>query len=59
MICRVRCAWCGKNLGKKEYPLSSGDTIEEPITHSMCAECFEKALDGTLSDPTDINNSNE
>ena len=59
MTYRIVCAWCGKDLGKKEAPSSSDQTSEEPITHSMCTECFEKILDGLSSDPDEIYKPND
>ena len=50
MTYRIICAWCGKNLGKKEAPASPDQTINDPITHTICAECFEQTLDGVMSD---------
>jgi hypothetical protein len=59
MTYRIVCAWCGKDLGKKEAPSSSDQASEELITHSMCAECFEKILDGLSSDPDEIYKPND
>ena len=54
MTYRVVCAWCKKNLGKKEAPSLSDQTIKDPITHTICAECLEKVLDGIPSSPAKL-----
>lgn len=58
MTYRIICAWCRKNLGTKEGPESTNE-IKDPITHTICAECFEKALDGVLTDSAGTTKANE
>ena len=42
MICRVVCAWCGKEMGVKECPGSK--MMKDPITHSICECCKAKTM---------------
>jgi len=44
MVIKCICAWCGSFLGHKECESLPHQSIEEPISHSICPECFEKAL---------------
>jgi len=32
---RIVCAWCGKEIGKKEND-------DEEVSHGLCEECFAK-----------------
>ena len=52
MIMRRVCAWCNRILPSREYQCSPDPTIEEPVSHSICAECFEKVLDEIASAQT-------
>ena len=44
MLIQRICGWCGRYLGSKECQYPSHQPIEELISHSICPECFEKAL---------------
>ena len=44
MVIKRVCAWCGSFLGSKECESSTHQSIEEPISHSICPECLEKTL---------------
>jgi predicted amidophosphoribosyltransferase len=44
MVIKCVCAWCGSFLGHKECQCSPHQPLEEPISHSICPGCFEKAL---------------
>ena len=44
MVIKRICSWCGRYLGSKECQCPPHQSIEEPISHSICPECFEKAL---------------
>ena len=47
MILKIVCAWCGKELGEKEY--FNQPEMARNITHSMCAECLEKEIAGMMA----------
>ena len=53
MVIKRICAWCGRYLGSKECQCSPHQSIEEPVTHSICPECLEKALDEIDSAPAE------
>jgi hypothetical protein len=36
---KVKCAWCGRDMGEKMGP-------DWAVTHGICPECMEKVLDG-------------
>ncbi|WP_435550205.1 hypothetical protein [Desulfobacterium sp. N47] len=42
MIYRIVCAWCGKDIGEKEFPGSNN--TDEIITHSICEGCKANTL---------------
>ena len=44
MVIKCVCAWCSRYLGSKEYQCPSHQPIEELVSHSICPDCFEKAL---------------
>ena len=33
---KIVCAWCGKDIGKKDGKGKEG------VTHGLCQECFDK-----------------
>ena len=42
MVYQIVCAWCGKDMGKKEY--ASSKIMDNPISHSICECCKSKVL---------------
>ena len=44
MVIKCVCAWCSRYLGSKESQYPSHQPIEELVSHSICPDCFEKAL---------------
>ena len=44
MLLKRICSWCNRTIGYKECQCAAYQTIEEPISHSICPECFEKAM---------------
>jgi hypothetical protein len=44
MVIKCVCAWCSRYLGSKECQDPSHQPLEELVSHSICPECFEKAL---------------
>jgi hypothetical protein len=44
MVIKCVCAWCGCSMPPKECESLPHQSIEEPISHSICPECFVKAL---------------
>lgn len=37
MIFQIRCAWCGRDMGKKEYP--DANDMNCTVSHSICESC--------------------
>ena len=54
MIMKRVCSWCNSTLSPKECECLPHQSIEEPVTHTICAECFEKALAEIDSAPAEI-----
>jgi hypothetical protein len=48
LIARL-CSWCGRSLPPKECKDPCSGKLTHPVTHTICAECFEKAMDDILS----------
>jgi len=44
MVNKCVCAWCGISLDYKECQDLSHQPLEELVSHSICPECFVKAL---------------
>ena len=44
MTIKVICSWCGRVLGSKQDPEKICSSIEDPVSHSICAECMEREL---------------
>lgn len=44
MVIKRVCAWCGCSMTPKECESLPHQSIEEPISHSICPDCLEKAL---------------
>jgi len=42
MVYQIVCAWCGKDMGKKEY--DSSKIVDNLISHSICECCKVKVL---------------
>jgi hypothetical protein len=41
----IVCSWCGRSMGVKECSGSTPpDLSENPVSHSICQECFEKQM---------------
>ena len=59
MVIKRICAWCGRYLGFKECQCSGPTSIEEPVSHSICPECLEKALAEIDLVPAETIKSNE
>ena len=57
MVIKCVCAWCSRYLGSKECESLPHQSIEEPISHSICPECFEKEI--AEINAISINKSNE
>ena len=45
MILKIRCAWCGLDMGEKNAP--GAMKPELTITHSICRECKTKLEEET------------
>jgi hypothetical protein len=60
MLIKIVCSWCGRPLGFKKGENADLSGIPEPISHSICPECKEKALAELQSIPIDeINPTNK
>ena len=44
MLMKRVCSWCNRSMPPKECENLPHESIEEPVTHSICPECLEKAL---------------
>ena len=44
MTIKVICSWCGRVLGSKQDSGAPCSGIGVLVSHSICAECMEKAL---------------
>jgi len=42
MIFQIKCAWCGRDMGKKEYP--DANDIHGTVSHSICEDCKAKVM---------------
>ena len=58
MVIKRVCAWCSRYLGSKECESLPQQSIEELVSHSICPECFEKALADIQSITAVTNKSN-
>lgn len=56
MFIKRVCAWCGCSLPPKECESVPHQSIKEPISHTICAACFDKAMDDILSAPAENHN---
>jgi hypothetical protein len=44
MILKIVCAWCGKEMGEKEFV--DQPEIEKNISHSICKDCLDREIAG-------------
>ena len=60
MVIKRICSWCGCSLPPKECESFTSEFIKDPVSHTICAACFEKLLlDEISSAPAGNNNPNE
>jgi hypothetical protein len=53
------CSWCGRTLEPKECKDPCAGKLVNPVTHTICEECFYKAMDDISSAPAENHNPNE
>jgi hypothetical protein len=58
LIARI-CSWCGRSLPPKECKDPCAGKLVNPVTHTICEECFYKAMDDISSAPAGNNSPNE
>ena len=51
MTIKVICSWCGCVLGFKQGTDKACPDLNNPISHSICAQCMKKALAVIRSSP--------
>ncbi len=39
---KVKCAWCGKDLGEKPPYGGRDGKYDKMVTHGMCDDCLQK-----------------
>lgn len=44
LIARI-CSWCGRSLPPKECKDPCSGKLINPVTHTICEDCFDKAMD--------------
>ena len=59
MDIRILCAWCGRYIGTKKCENPCPGKMTNPVTHTICDECFYKAMDDLNSPPTKNDEPNE
>ncbi|GAB6906651.1 hypothetical protein DESC_40115 [Desulfosarcina cetonica] len=58
LIARI-CSWCGRSLPPKECKDPCSEMLVNAVTHTICEECFEKAMQELNSSPAKNNKPKE
>ena len=53
------CSWCGRSLPPKECKDPCSEKLTNPVTHTICEECFDKAMNALNSTSANNEKSNE